>query len=150
MIALFITAGLSFAATEHGTDVCIEVHGDAHVEGCLCDGKDQCRRAVQDRQGRLLDVERQRQGHLHRAKAKGKDEIAKADAEAAYENTPKNRENARVAVAQANYDVPSGKVRRPGRQTARTSASRKRKPSSSRARPMPRSTVSSPTRIRTR
>jgi hypothetical protein len=39
------------------------------------------------------------------AKAKGKDNVAKADAQAAYENTPKARESARVALAQANYDV---------------------------------------------
>ena len=39
------------------------------------------------------------------AEAKGKDNVAKADAEAAYANTPKARENARVAHAQANYDV---------------------------------------------
>jgi hypothetical protein len=39
------------------------------------------------------------------AEAKGKDKVAKADAEAAYANTPKARENARVALAQANYNV---------------------------------------------
>ena len=39
------------------------------------------------------------------AQAKGKDNIAKADAEAAYENTPKARESARVVYAQATYDV---------------------------------------------
>ena len=39
------------------------------------------------------------------AEAKGKDDVAKAEAEAAYENTPKTRENARVAHAQATYDV---------------------------------------------
>jgi hypothetical protein len=39
------------------------------------------------------------------AEAKGKDNVAKADAEAAYENTPKAREHARIAHAQANYDV---------------------------------------------
>ena len=39
------------------------------------------------------------------AEAKGKDNIAKADAEAAYENTPKARQKARVAHAQANYNV---------------------------------------------
>jgi hypothetical protein len=39
------------------------------------------------------------------AKGKGKGNIAKADAEAAYENTAKARQNARVAHAQANYDV---------------------------------------------
>ena len=39
------------------------------------------------------------------AEAKGKDNMAKADAEAAYQNTPKHRENARIAHAQAAYDV---------------------------------------------
>jgi hypothetical protein len=39
------------------------------------------------------------------AQAKGKDRVTKADADAAYENTPKARETARVAHAQANYDV---------------------------------------------
>jgi hypothetical protein len=43
------------------------------------------------------------------AQAKGKDNIAKADAEAAYVNTPKARENARLAFAQANYDVATEK-----------------------------------------
>lgn len=39
------------------------------------------------------------------AEAKGKDNVAKADAQAAYENTLKARESARVARAQAVYDV---------------------------------------------
>ncbi len=39
------------------------------------------------------------------ADAKGKHSIAKADADAAYKNTAKARESARVAHAQANYDV---------------------------------------------
>jgi hypothetical protein len=39
------------------------------------------------------------------AQAKGKDKSAKADALAAYENTPKARESARVAHAQAIYGV---------------------------------------------
>ena len=39
------------------------------------------------------------------AKAKGKNSIDKADADAAYENTPKTREAARTARAQASYDV---------------------------------------------
>ena len=37
--------------------------------------------------------------------AKGKEKVAKAEAAAAYENTPKNREKARVARADAAYDV---------------------------------------------
>ena len=39
------------------------------------------------------------------AEAKGKFNIAKAEADAAHENTPKAREDARVAHAQAAYDV---------------------------------------------
>lgn len=39
------------------------------------------------------------------AEAKGKDNIAKVDAAAAYKQTPKARETARIAHAQANYDV---------------------------------------------
>ena len=39
------------------------------------------------------------------AEAKGKNDIARAEAAVAYENTPKTRENARVAHARAAYDV---------------------------------------------
>jgi hypothetical protein len=39
------------------------------------------------------------------AEAKGKDNVALADAEASYQNTAKHRETARVARAQANYNV---------------------------------------------
>ena len=39
------------------------------------------------------------------AQAKGKQDVAKAEAEAAYKNTPKAREAARVAHAQADYKV---------------------------------------------
>jgi hypothetical protein len=39
------------------------------------------------------------------AEARGKEKVAKADAEAAYKNTPKAREDARAARAEATYDV---------------------------------------------
>ena len=39
------------------------------------------------------------------AEAKGRDDVARAEAAAAYENTPKTRENARVAHAEATYKV---------------------------------------------
>ena len=39
------------------------------------------------------------------SEAKGKENIAKADAEAAYENTPEARQKARVAHAQTKYNV---------------------------------------------
>ena len=37
--------------------------------------------------------------------AKGKEKVAKAEADAAYKNTPKARENARIAHADASYNV---------------------------------------------
>jgi hypothetical protein len=39
------------------------------------------------------------------AEANGREKVAKADAEAAYKNTPKAREEARVARAEATHDV---------------------------------------------
>ena len=39
------------------------------------------------------------------AEANGKEKVAKADAEAAYKNTPKAREDARVTRAEATYNV---------------------------------------------
>ena len=39
------------------------------------------------------------------AEAKGKANVAKSEAEAAYKHTPKARENARIAHAQASYNV---------------------------------------------
>jgi len=39
------------------------------------------------------------------AEANGKEKVAKADAEAAYKNTPKVREDARVTRAEATYNV---------------------------------------------
>lgn len=39
------------------------------------------------------------------AEAKGKDNVAKADAEAAYENTPKAREHSRIVRAEAAYAI---------------------------------------------
>jgi hypothetical protein len=39
------------------------------------------------------------------AEASGKEKVAKADAEAAYKNTPKVREDARVTRAEATYNV---------------------------------------------
>jgi hypothetical protein len=43
------------------------------------------------------------------AEANGNEKVAKADAEAAYKNTPKVREDARVTRADATYNVSKGK-----------------------------------------
>ena len=108
LIALFITAGLGFAApamaqTYAPKSTASPMSKDAYAmaktnaDAQYKVDKDACSTLS----GNSKDI--------CMAKAKGKDEIAKADAEAAYENTPKNRENARVAVAQANYDVAAEK-----------------------------------------
>jgi hypothetical protein len=104
MIAMFVTAGLGFAgtavaqtpganssspATSKQTYVMAKTSADAQYkldqEACAAlsgNAKDICS-----------------------AEAKGRDSTAKADAESVYENTPKARESARVARAQATYDV---------------------------------------------
>ena len=78
---------------------------DAAVEGRIRPREDPRRRAVQDRQEGLRVAQRQREGHLRRASQGQGKRRQGADALAAYENTPKARENARVALAEANYDV---------------------------------------------
>ena len=104
MIALFVSAGLGFALPAAAQATSPGAVPSAMSKDAFTQAKNERRRAAQDRQGRLLVAVRQREGHLPGG-AKGKDNAAKADAEAAYENTPKARENARVAHAQANYNV---------------------------------------------
>jgi hypothetical protein len=104
MIALFITAGLSVAgpaaAQMYGTKTAsttmskdsytmAKTNADAQYKT----EKDAC----SSLNGNAKDI--------CMAEAKGKDSIAKAEAEAAYQNTAKHRESARVAHAQATYDV---------------------------------------------
>ena len=104
MIALFVTAGLGFAVPgaaqtyppktapstmSKDSYAMAKTNADAQYKI----DKDAC----SSRSGNAKDI--------CIAEAKGKDNIAKAEAETAYENTPKNRENARVAHAQAAYDV---------------------------------------------
>jgi hypothetical protein len=104
LIALFITAGLGFAApgaaqtyapkatsTPMSKDSYAMAKTNADTQYKI--DKDAC----SSLNGNAKDI--------CVAQAKGKDNVAKADAEAAYKNTPKARENARIAHAQANYDV---------------------------------------------
>jgi len=110
MIALFVSAGLGFAgaagaqsyalkATSTSTPLSKDSYAaakkDADAQYKI--DKDGCASLS----GNAKDI--------CMAEAKGKDNVAKADAEAAYENTPKARESARVAHAQAIYDVAIGK-----------------------------------------
>jgi hypothetical protein len=104
MIALFVSAGLGFAlpataqATSPGTtpsamskDAYTQARTDADAQYRV--DRDAC----SSLSGNAKDI--------CVARVKGKDTAAKADAAAAYENTPKARERAHVAHAQANYDV---------------------------------------------
>ena len=103
MIALFVAAGFGFAgsgsaqmnspmtSTPISKETYTQAKKDADAQYKI--DKDAC----SSLSGNAKDI--------CVAEAKGKDKVAKADAEAAYANTPKARENARVALAQANYNV---------------------------------------------
>ena len=104
MIALFITAGLSVAgpaaAQMYGTKTAsTPMSKDAYTMAKTnADAQYKIEKdACSSLSGNAKDI--------CLAEAKGKDSVAKADVEAAYENTPKHREGARVAQAQAQYDV---------------------------------------------
>ena len=109
MIALFVTAGLGLAGcatqrdaqmtaakpmspvvpiTKEAYDVAIK---NADTQYKI--DKDACT----SRSGNAKDI--------CLAEANGKEKVAKADAEAAYNNTPKAREGARVTRAEATYNV---------------------------------------------
>ena len=104
MIALFVTAGLGFAgsgvaqtyapkatSTPMSKDAYVLAKKNADAQYKI--DSDACSALS----GNAKDI--------CIAEAKGRDNIAKAEAEAAYENTPKARQNARVAHAQANYNL---------------------------------------------
>ena len=104
LIALFVSAGLGFAGAASAqmyaskatvtpmskdTYAMAKTNADAQYKA----DKDACSSLTANAKDICM------------AEAKGKDNIAKADAEAAYQNTAKHRESARVAHAQATYDV---------------------------------------------
>ena len=102
MIALFITAGLGFAgasvaqvAAPVTAPLSKEAYATANKNADAQYKTDQA--ACTSLSGNAKDI--------CAAEAKAKDRIAKADAEAGFKNTPKAREDARVARAQAGYDV---------------------------------------------
>jgi hypothetical protein len=104
MIALFVAAGIGFAtpgiaqmnaAKANATPTSKDEYAAAkkNADAQYKTDKDACA----SRSGNAKDI--------CLAEAKGKDAVAKADAEAAYKNTPKAREEARVTLAKANYAV---------------------------------------------
>jgi hypothetical protein len=105
MIALFITAGLGFAGALSAQTSSKTVVATASITK---DGYAQAKKSA-DAQYKL---DKQACASLSgnakdicMAEAKGKDDVARAEAAAAYENSPKTRENARVAHAQATYNI---------------------------------------------
>jgi len=102
MIALFVTAGLGFAgaSTAQMNAPMTTPMSKASYTQAVKDADAQYKidkDACSSLPGNTKDI--------CVAEAKGKASVAKADAEAAYRHTPKARENARIAHAQANYNV---------------------------------------------
>ena len=104
MIALFVSAGLGLAGS-----VAAQTYAPKSISAPM--SKDAYTQAKQNADAQYK-IDKDACSTLARnakdicvAQAKGKDNVAKAEAEAAYENTPKHRESARVAHAQATYGV---------------------------------------------
>jgi hypothetical protein len=102
MIALFVTAGLGFAgasAAQMNSPMTAPISKASYTQA-VKDADAQYKidnGACASLSGNAKDI--------CVAEAKGKASVAKAEAEATYKHTPKARENARIAHAQANYNV---------------------------------------------
>jgi hypothetical protein len=98
MISLLAAAGIAFAGTASAADTttmsrdAYKAHED-RVETQYKADKDHCSAMT----GNAKDV--------CQAEAKGKEKVAKAELEAEYKNTDKARNDARIAKADADYDV---------------------------------------------
>ena len=102
MIALFVTAGLGFAgaSTAQMNSPMTAPMSKASYTQAVKDADAQYKLdngTCASLSGNAKDI--------CVAEAKGKASVAKAEAEAAYKHTPKARENARIAHAQASYAV---------------------------------------------
>ena len=104
MIAMFVTAGLGFAGSAMAQTAPANSTSPAMSKQTYATARSNAdaqykhdQQACAALSGNAKDI--------CSAEAKGKDSIAKADAESVYENTPKARESARVARSQATYDV---------------------------------------------
>jgi hypothetical protein len=106
LIALFVTAGLGVAgcATQRGAPM-------ASAKPAAPISKEAYEVAVKNAETQYKiekDACASRSGNakdICLAEANGKEKVAKADAEVAYKNTPKMREDARVTRAEATYSV---------------------------------------------
>src|SRR5262252_272288 len=95
LLALMAATGLSFAGAAQSATMTKEQHDAAYKDASAqyTADKDSCK----GMSGNAKDVCIEQ--------AKGKEKIAKAEADAAYKGTPKARESARVAHAEADYNV---------------------------------------------
>src|ERR1700693_4708746 len=102
LIALFVTAGLGFAgasAAQMNSSMTAPISKASYTQA-VKDADAQYKidkDACSSLSGNAKDI--------CVAEAKGKHSVPKPKAEAAYKHTPKARENARIAHAQANYNV---------------------------------------------
>jgi hypothetical protein len=109
MIALFVSVGLGLAGCATQRDA--PMTAAKPVAPVLPISKDAYDVAVRnaDAQSKVdKDACSSRSGNakdICLAEATGKEKVAKADAEAAYKNTPKEREGARVTRGEATYNV---------------------------------------------
>jgi hypothetical protein len=104
LIALFVTAGLGFAGASIAQTYPMKTASTTMSKDGVTTAKKDA-----DAQYKIdYDACASLSGNAKDicvAEAKGKDSVAKADAEAAYANTPKARQAGRLAHAQATYDV---------------------------------------------
>ena len=99
MIALFVTAGLGLAGPGVAQTTSTPMSKDSYTMA----KKNADAQYKRDKEG--CSALSGNAKDICVAEAKGKHNVATAEAEAAFKNTPKARENARIAHAEANYNV---------------------------------------------
>src|SRR6476661_6482192 len=97
MISLMAAAGIAFAGASHAADKTMS--RDAYKAD-----KDKIEAQYKSDKGHCSSMSGNAKD-ICQAEAKGKEKVAKAELEANYKNTDKARNDARVAQADANYDV---------------------------------------------
>jgi type IV secretory pathway VirB10-like protein len=109
LLALFVAAGLGVAGcATQGDAPMTAAKPMAPVAPISKDAYDQAVKNAEAQYKMDKDACSSRSGNakdICLAEANGKEMVAKADAEAAYKNTPKVREDARVTRAEATYNV---------------------------------------------
>ena len=101
LMALMAAAGLTLAGVGQAATT-------TNPPAMSKDARDQAHKAASDKYKADKDACKSMSGNakdICMEEAKGKEKIAKAEADAAYKNTPKARESARVAKADADYNV---------------------------------------------